>query len=90
MKKLFGISFIEYLLVLGIVVMIAGLAIRVIYGTKIREWEDTRILSIGFNPEVVHLVFASCVLIFLLIYGIWKRTRNRNRRQFTKPRSWFD
>jgi hypothetical protein len=78
MKKLFGISLIEYMLVFAIILTVATPILRIYYHDEIQAFGRKILLSLGIDPDVVQIVWSVviiCALPIAVVYVIRKRLK---------------
>jgi len=73
-----GFTLIEALLVISIILIIASLIIRIVYGSQLIEWEDNFYRSIGLNPSLVHFFIGIIVVVYFVRRAFSERRKKKH------------
>lgn len=68
-------AWVEILLIVVIILLVAQFPIRIIYGDELREFDQRVADSIGVSREILGLVGASLALSFLAWHQLRKRRK---------------
>ena len=77
-----GITLIEVLLTLSIILIIAGWILRIFYSLEILKWEDGLYRTIGIDPDLARFVIGIVALIILATIAIKRRLARRRKNLF--------
>jgi hypothetical protein len=75
-----GITLIEILLFLSILLILSSWFFRIFYANEIREWDDSIYKLIGVDPDFARFVIGGAVLIAIPIVAISRRRAQRRKR----------
>ncbi|MCE9628362.1 MAG: prepilin-type N-terminal cleavage/methylation domain-containing protein [Candidatus Eisenbacteria bacterium] len=75
-----GVTFIEVVVVLVIVLIIASLVLRVVFARQLQSWEDGVWRSLGIEPGLGRIAGALVALAYLVFRWVWQGRRRKRRR----------
>jgi prepilin-type N-terminal cleavage/methylation domain-containing protein len=74
-----GLSVIEILLSLSILLIIASWILRVIYAHELKGWEDEIYRLIGIDPDFARFAIGAMAIVAMTIIAIRKRRARRRK-----------